>query len=207
MPPKVKYKKEDIISVAFEIAREKGPQALTAREVAMRLGISTQPIFTCFSTMEELKSAVYARALGFFQAYLGEGLKEEIPFLGVGKRYIRFAKNERELFKMLFLNKSDKACIRAADALRSAQAFVRDSVMKNYNMDAETADKYIRNLWLTSVSIAVMIVTDDCPFTDEDIGGIFAELGLSLCKAYKEIPGLAKGEYDKDAIFSELVKK
>ena len=106
MPPKVKYKKEDIISVAFEIAREKGPQALTAREVAMRLGISTQPIFTCFSTMEELKSAVYARALGFFQAYLGEGLKEEIPFLGVGKRYIRFAKNERELFKMLFLNKN-----------------------------------------------------------------------------------------------------
>ena len=207
MPPRVKCKKEDIVSVAFEIARERGPQALTAREVASKMGISTQPIFTCFSSMDELKSAVYARAFGFFQNYLGEGLKQDVPFLGVGKQYIHFAKQEKELFKMLFLDKTENACIRAGDALRLAQEFVLESVMKNYNMDKDTAAHFIRNLWVTSVSLAVMLVTDDCPFTDEDIGAIFAEMSLSLCKTYKEIPGMVKGEYDKDAIFDELVGK
>ena len=205
MPPRVKYKKEDIVAVAFEIARKKGIQALTAREVASKMGVSTQPIFTYFSSMDELKGAVYARAYEFFQNYLGEGLKQNVPFLGVGKQYINFTQQEKELFKMMFLDKTENACVSAADAMRLAQEFVLDSVMKNYNMDKETASHFIRNLWVTSVSLAIMLVSDDCPFTEEDIGVIFAEISLSLCKAYKEIPGMVKGEYDKDAIFDKLI--
>ena len=34
-----------------------------------------------------------------------------------------------------------------------------------------------------------------------------AEVSLAICKAFKEIPGLAEGDYDKDALFTELVKK
>ena len=33
------------------------------------------------------------------------------------------------------------------------------------------------------------------------------EISLSVCKAYKEIPGLPTGDFDRDAIFRELVKK
>ena len=33
------------------------------------------------------------------------------------------------------------------------------------------------------------------------------ELSLSICKAYKEIPGLLEGKYDCDAIFKGLVAK
>ena len=51
------------------------------------------------------------------------------------------------------------------------------------------------------------VVTDDCPFTDEEMLAMGAEISLSLCKAYKEVPGLAEGKYDRDAIFRELVKK
>ena len=32
-----------------------------------------------------------------------------------------------------------------------------------------------------------------------------AELSLSVCKAYKEVPGLVEGTYDKDAVFRQLV--
>ena len=32
-------------------------------------------------------------------------------------------------------------------------------------------------------------------------------MSLSLCKAYKEVPGLVEGTIDRDAVFSELVKK
>ena len=79
--------------------------------------------------------------------------------------------------------------------------------MRTYNMDADAADKYFRDMWLVAFSFATLIVTDDCPFTDEEIFSVGTEISLSICKAYKEIPGLAQGRYDRDALFRELVKK
>ena len=55
MPPKVKFQKEEIVAAAADVAREKGAQAVTARDVAAKLGVSTRPIFTYFDTMDELK--------------------------------------------------------------------------------------------------------------------------------------------------------
>ena len=78
--------------------------------------------------------------------------------------------------------------------------------MKIYNMDAETADKFFRDLWLVAYSFTTLIVTGDCPYSDDEISAIFAEFSLSICKAYKEIPGLPEGNYDKDKIFRELVR-
>ena len=39
MPPRVKFQKEEIVTTALEIAREKGIDAVTAREVANALGV------------------------------------------------------------------------------------------------------------------------------------------------------------------------
>ena len=60
---------------------------------------------------------------------------------------------------------------------------------------------------LVAFGFATLIVTDDCPYTDEEIFAVGSEISLSVCKAYKEIPGLPQGDFDRDAIFSELVKK
>ena len=207
MPPKVRFRKEEIVSAAVAIVRKEGVDALTARAVAARLGGSTQPIFTCFSTMEEVRAEVCLFAKELYKQYLIAGLEQDIPFLGVGKQYIRFAREERELYKVIFLSKPDTACGGAMDALKLSQDLVRDSVKRIYNMDGDRADKYYRDLWLVAYAFATLIVTDDCPYTDEEISAVFAEISLSVCKAYKEIPGLAEGRYDKDIIFRELVKK
>ena len=74
-------------------------------------------------------------------------------------------------------------------------------------MDAPTADKYFRDLWLVSFSFATLVVTDDCPFTEEEMLAVGAEISLAVCKAYKEIPGLPEGDYDKDALFRALVSR
>ena len=36
------------------------------------------------------------------------------------------------------------------------------------------------------------------------VGG---EISLAVCKAYKEIPGLPEGNYDRDALFRQLVEE
>ena len=79
--------------------------------------------------------------------------------------------------------------------------------MRIYRMDAETADRYFRDLWLAAFGFATLAVTGGCPFSDAEMDAVLTEISLSVCKAYKEIPGLPEGKFDRDAVFSELVRK
>ena len=207
MAPKVKFQKEEIVAAAVEIAREKGAQAMTAREVAAKLGVSTRPIFTYFDTMDELKEAVYEHARVLYQSYVERGLSEPIPFLGLWRNYLLFAREEPELHKLLFLTPPSVESRGAIEALHYSQDLARESIMKTYNMDAHAADCYFRDIWIVAYGFTTLIVTDDCPYTDEEMLAVGTEISLSICKAYKEIPGLPTGDYDRDALFSELLAK
>ena len=76
-----------------------------------------------------------------------------------------------------------------------------------YHMDAHTADCFFRNIWLAAFSFGTLVVTDNCPYTEEEMLAIGTELSVSVCMAYKEIPGLPEGRFDRDAVFRELIKK
>ena len=207
MPPKVKFSKQEIVDAAVRVARDKGIDGVTAREIAAELGVSTRPIFTYFDTMDEVKAEVFQTAKELYRAYVERGLAGPIPFLGVGQQYIRFAHDEPELYKLLFLTRPGNASGGAMEALRFSQDLARESLMRIYNMDAHTADCYFRDLWLVVFSFATLIVTDDCPYTGAEMSAILTEVSLSICKAYKEVPGLPDGKFDRDALFTELVKK
>ena len=207
MPPKVKFQKKEIIEAAVAITRKQGIGAVTAREVGAVLGVSSRPLFTYFKSVDELKKAVWLYAKELYENYVKDGLKAEIPFLGVGQNYIRFAKEEPELYKYLFLNPPEDVKGGAMEALLLSQDLVRPSLMRIYHMDGATADKYFRDLWLVAYSITTLIVTGECPYTDTEISALFTEFSVSVCKAYKEIPGLPEGDFDKNAVFQKLVKE
>ena len=207
MPPRVKFQKKEIVNAALNVAGREGIDAVTAREVAKELGVSVGPIFTWFETMEQLKAEVCQAARERYREHIEQGLSGPVPFFGVWQQYIRFARDEPELYKLLFLTKPGAASGGAVEALRFSQELVRPSIMRIYNMDADTADKYFRDIWLAAFSFATLIVTDDCPYTEKEMLDIGTEISLSVCKAYKEIPGLPEGDFDKDKIFRELVKR
>ena len=207
MPPKVKFQREEILQAALQITRKQGIDALTARELAAALGVSTRPIFTYFSTMDELKAEVYTLAKALYRESVERGLAGPIPVLGLWRQYLRFAREEPELYRLLFLRRPDGVSGGAAEALRFSQDLARESLMRVYRMDARRADCFFRDLWLTAFSFATLIVTDDCPWTDEEMLAGGTEISLSVCKAYKEIPGLPEGNFDRDAIFRELVSR
>lgn len=207
MPPKVKFQKKEIIEAAVAITRKQGIGAVTAREVGAVLGVSSRPLFTYFKSVDALKKAVWLYAKELYESYVKDGLKAGIPFLGVGQNYIRFAKKEPELYKYLFLNPPEDVKGGAMEALRLSQDLVRPSLTRIYHMDGATADKYFRDLWLVAYSITTLIVTGECPYTDAEISALFTEFSVSVCKAYKEIPGLPEGDFDKNAVFQKLVKE
>lgn len=207
MPPKVKFQKEEIVTAALNVARKEGIDSVTAREVAKELGVSVGPIFTWYETMEQLKTDVFQQAKRMYREYIEHGLAGPVPFLGVGQQYLRFAREEPELYRLLFLRRPDSVSGGAMEALKFSQDLARESLMRIYHMEAWMADCYFRDLWLVVFSFATLIVTDDCPYTDEEMSAVLTEVSLSVCKAYKEVPGLAEGKFDRDKIFQELIGK
>ena len=88
--------------------------------------------------------------------------------------------------------------------MRHLQTLVRPSLMNIYHITAEEADLYFRDLWLVAHSLSTLIVTGDCPYSDQEIGQILTGFSISVCKSIKEIPGFTAGIFDRDATFRTL---
>ncbi len=80
---------------AFEMARKSGIDSVNARDLAKELGCSTKPIFRLFSSMDDLKYAIYERAGNFYNERMAQGLQES-SFFRNGVSYINFARDEKK---------------------------------------------------------------------------------------------------------------
>ena len=206
MAPKNKFTRAEMVTAAVRVVQKKGSRALTARAIADELGVSTQPIFTCFKTMEDAQNEVRAAAEEIYERYISEGLGASVPFYGFGMGYIRFAKEEQELYRLLFLDGAAHGENGAMEAMHRSQNLIRESLEKIYHMDADTADRYFRDMWLVVHSLATLIVTGECPYSEKEIGQILTGFSVGLCKAIKEIPGFVEGTFDRDKEFRRLIE-
>lgn len=102
MPPKTKITREMILDAAFEIAREVGIKNVNARTVSNKLGCSTQPIMYLFATIEELREAIYHLAVEYQTKYIMPSIEGKGTMFEVGMGYVRFAAEEKHLFRLLF---------------------------------------------------------------------------------------------------------
>ena len=179
MPPKVKVAREDIISAALDIVRKEGRDNLNARTVAKALSCSTQPIFSNFATMDELDSAVisaaYSRYLGFLRS---EEERGEYPrYKSYGMAYIRFAKEEKELFKLLFMrDRSGEEWTATPDFCESVKM-----IMQNNGMTEEAATKIHLTLWSTVHGIATMQATSFLELSNELVSELISEVYKGIC--------------------------
>ena len=206
MPPKFKFKREEIVEAAVNLTRRGGVDAVTARGIAGELGVSTQPIFTCFKNMEEAKEEVRIYAEKLCHNYLEKGVEASIPFFGFGMAYIRFAKEEPELYKMLFIN-PDKKGESMLDTLSGIRLIVINSIEKTYRFNEKESKRLFRDLWLVAHSIATLCVGGICPFFDEEIAKILTGFSVSICKSIKEIKGFADDSFDRDEVFCKIIKE
>lgn len=203
MAPRHKYTRDEMVTAALDIVRTRGESELTAKALAEFLGISTQPVFTCFGTMDALRADVADAAEALFDRYAEKGLESDVPFFGFGTQYIRFARENPELYRMLFLT-----CDGKNTALRTAEhagAAVLPSLMHIYRLSVAEAKRYFRDVWLAAHGIAALVVSGSCPYTDEEIGQILTGISLSVCKAVKEIPGYTDNTFDRDTAFRGIV--
>ncbi len=99
--PKTKIPRDMIIDAALETIRIGGEENLNVRTVAQQLDCSTQPVMYQFGTIEELKRAAYEKAEDCHTEFLLQSVNDD-PMMNVGLNYIRFARDEPNLFRFIF---------------------------------------------------------------------------------------------------------
>lgn len=194
MPPKIKNTKKDIVKAAVEIARENGAEAINARAIAAALNCSTQPIFSNFATMDELQKAVVAAAyecyLGFIKSEVESG--EYPKYKSFGMAYIRFAKEERELFKLLFMcDRQEKDLTPTLDFESSVQM-----IMSANGITKEIAELMHLEMWAFVHGIATMFATSFLSLEWELISEMLSDVYQGL--RAKHLKGETKNECHYD---------
>ena len=158
---------------------------MTARNLAQELGCSTSPIFTAFDNIEEIKLAVRKAASAAFLEY-EEGALDFVPaFKEYGMRLVRFAKEEQNLFKMLFLNPEA-----AQDGLDAQASACVDAFVNDYGLTEEQAMILFSQTWTFSCGLALLNASGAEALSDQEISDQLSRQFisvLSFLKSGKEI--------------------
>lgn len=192
MPPKCRFTREEIIQAALDLTAEKGVGALTARGLAQRLGSSAKPIFGLFANMEEVQQEVVKAANLGYQEYLRQDMSagRYPPYKASGMAYIRFAREQKELFKLLFMRDRTHEEKAAGDELEALLGLIQ----KNMGLSRDDAYRFHLEMWIYVHGIATMIAT---AYLEWDMDFISAALtdayqGLRLRFLPKETEGERK---------------
>ena len=171
MPPKARITKTMILNTVLEITQETGFETVNARSIASKLQCSTRPVFTCYENMEELKKEFLDFAFEYYTQYVeiyGKSKKVE-PCLLLPLSYISFAKEETNLFKLLFINDMDLDMTAAEDFYKEiGNAKKAKTFSDMIGVDPERAKEIFLDLFLYSHGIAVLTATGKMSLDSED---------------------------------------
>lgn len=171
MPPKPKFTKEEIISAALGVVSSNGIHALTAKSLGNALHTSATPIFTVFSSMQEVANAVKAAAMARFESYAHKTGADMPIFKQVGMQMVLFAKEEPQLYQLVFMsqNSNVKSFADIYAHLGGVADECLNTIQKDYGLSIEAAQALFEHLWIHTYGIATLCATGMCDFTQEEI--------------------------------------
>ena len=103
MPPKQRITREMILERSFDMFCQDGMDVVNARSVAKALNCSTQPIFSYFAGMQDLKDALELKAKETFETMLAQVPRDKDPLVDICTAIVTFAHEQPCLFKHLFM--------------------------------------------------------------------------------------------------------
>lgn len=181
----VKINKEMIISSSYEFARKNGIEEFNARNIAKYIKCSTQPIYSCFTSIDELKQVVKAKALDKYHEYILEGLKDKKPFKGSGLAYIKFAREESNLFKLIFMDKINNKYDDVEIDDKPHVDNQSELIAKTMGISIEDASYIQLQSRIFVHGIASMIVSKTVEFDDEIISRLLNDYYFGIFEGIK----------------------
>lgn len=191
MPPKPKYTREEIVAAALGVVSRSGTDALTAKSLGHALNTSATPIFTVFNSMQEVADAVKAAAMERFESYAHKMGADMPIFKQVGMQMIGFAKEEPQLYRLIFM--SQNSDVRSFADIYAHLGSVADeclnTIQRDYGLTEADARTLFEHSWIHTYGIATLCATGMCNFSQEAISGMLTQdftAMMMLLKSGKE---------------------
>ena len=165
MPKKVVFSREDVVSKAFEILKEEGLNSITARNIAKKLKSSPAPIYSYFSSMNDLKEELIDIAKDQFLSYLQNSYTDMV-FLNVGMGIVVFAREEKKLFGSIFLKNNSYRDI--IDGFKKIVFREIESDPRFKKISHEKTMWLIEKCWIYAHGLATLVSTNFIKDTSDE---------------------------------------
>lgn len=169
MSKPTKITKEIILEKALEIIRTQGIEKVSNREIAKKLNSSIRPIYYQFKNSEELYNELLIKMETYFYSFLLDNEIEDIPkYKQIGINYIKFAKEEPNIFKALFMKKNNLVVenfIGQIKEFKEIEKFVKVST----NLKNEEIKSFHVKMWIFTHGLATLIASNTINFNDQQI--------------------------------------
>lgn len=169
MSKPTKITKEIILEKALEIIRTQGIEKVSNREIAKKLNSSIRPIYYQFKNSEELYNELLMKMETYFYSFLLDNEIEDIPkYKQVGINYIKFAKEEPNIFKALFMKKNNLVVenfIGQIKEFKEIEKFVKVST----NLKNEEIKTFHVKMWIFTHGLATLVASNTINFNDQQI--------------------------------------
>ena len=183
MPPKFLFTREEMLQAALRVTKRSGLSGLTARALASELDCSVKPIFGLFRNMEELHAEVLSAADTLYRSYLEADMQsgKYPPYKASGMAYIRFAREEKELFRLLFMrDRSHEAIPEDRESIRPLLTLLQ----KNLGIDEDAAYLFHLEMWVYVHGIATMIATSYLNWDEDFVSRVLTDAYTGMTMRY-----------------------
>lgn len=180
MPPEIKKQRREVLDAVIDIIEESGIDAVSARSIAKRLGISTQPIYREFGDMPTLIAAAAERGYEIF----ADCVKGDATEQAVG--YVMFAARRGNLYKFLF--RSRRVSYSSLDDLSHKLLPSQDIIERLRGITGLSTEKVYRlhlYIWMALSGIADTAADNDMALSEAELKAFTVELSKALTQYYK----------------------
>ncbi|WP_195200887.1 TetR/AcrR family transcriptional regulator [Faecalispora jeddahensis] len=177
MPPKQILTKDMILSAAIELTKASGFESVNARSLAQKLGCSTRPIYSCYSNMDDLKRDAYQLAVSKLVDTGANHINSEADYIAYNMLYIQFAKNEFNLFKLIYLsNQFESDEHDSLIEVHEVSKVIHERLAQIYLLSPSQSLNLFKKVWYFMHGMAVMLATNSIKLEDSEIERMFKEL-------------------------------
>lgn len=176
MPTIIRITKEMILNAAFDITRNEGIEKLSNREIAKKMNCSIRPIYYQFKNSEELYKELYNKINSYFYDFIMKNVVDDIPhYKQIGINYIKFAQEETNLFKVLFMSPARDVPNTFVATDKNGFAGVIDAIKLSTHLSEKDIKSFHTKMWIFVHGIATLTVSKSVKFTEEQIRDLLSQ--------------------------------
>lgn len=187
LPPQQKVTKELLVKAGYFLTQEIGIENINARNLAKEVGCSTQPIFSQFESIEEVKQAIHDYACVILEDKITEYADSKNIIVESSLILTTMAREQKEIFKLIFMSPYclGKNFMSSRLDYSSNQKILK-SLKENYSLSEKQAANILERISLFVHGIATIMATSNFTYTDKQIKEMVSTTLIDMIKGFSK---------------------